>query len=114
MQLEREISQKDKVNKMSNYVGNIGERIDIEVYLVRRFAFENYYGMQQLYIFKDEENNLYKWKTSKYIVDSKGQSIEMNENKIFMKGTIKAHEEYKGVKQTELTRCKILEIEQEL
>jgi len=38
----------------------------------------------------------------------------MNENKIFMKGTIKAHEEYKGVKQTELTRCKILEIEQEL
>lgn len=113
-QLEYEISQKEKVNKMSNYVGNIGERIDIEVYLVRRFAFESFYGVQQLYIFKDEKNNLYKWKTSKYIVDSKGQSIEMNENKIFMKGTIKAHEEYKGVKQTELTRCRILKIEQEL
>ncbi len=113
-QLEHEISQKekDKVNKMSNYVGNIGERIDIEVYLVNRFAFESFYGVQQLYIFKDDENNLYKWKTSKYIVDSKGQSIEMNENKIFMKGTIKAHEEYKGVKQTELTRCKIYKIEQ--
>ena len=113
-QLEREISQKDKVNKMSNYVGNIGERIDIEVYLVRRFVFESFYGIQQLYIFKDEENNFYKWKTSKYIVDSKGQSIEMNENKIFIKGTVKAHEEYRGVKQTELTRCRILKIEQEL
>ena len=113
-QLEYEINQREQyeISKTSNYVGNVGERIDIEVYLVRRFAFESYYGMQQLYIFKDEENNLYKWKTSKYIVDSKGQSIEMNENKLFIKGTIKAHEEYKGAKQTELTRCKILEIEQ--
>lgn len=113
-QLEYEINQREQyeISKMSNYVGNVGERIDIEVYLVRRFAFESYYGMQQLYIFKDDEDNLYKWKTSKYIVDSKGQSIEMNENKIFIKGTIKAHEEYRGVKQTELTRCKILKIEQ--
>ncbi|HHT97271.1 MAG TPA: hypothetical protein GXZ90_05200 [Clostridiales bacterium] len=113
-QLEYEINQEkaNEINKVSDYVGNIGERIDIEVYLVKRFAFEGYYGMQQLYIFRDKDNNLYKWNTSKYIVDSKGESIEMNENKIFMKGTVKAHEEYKGAKQTVLTRCKVLKIEQ--
>lgn len=31
-------------------------------------------------------------------------------NKVVLKGTIKDHSEYKGIKQTVMTRCKIEEV----
>lgn len=37
---------------------------------------------------------------------AQGTAIE-NKKQVALKGTIKEHSEYKGVKQTTLTRCKI-------
>ena len=48
----------------------------------------------------DENGNVYTWKTSGGIYCD--ESID----EVELKGTVKAHNEYRGVKQTELTRCK--------
>ena len=37
-----------------------------------------------------------------------GTWLEQNKgDEVTLNGTIKAHSEYKGIKQTELTRCKV-------
>lgn len=107
-ELEKKTSRNKNIEELSNYVGNIGDRIEIEVKLLNRYIFQTMYGPQQIYVFIDNNNNVYKWKTSVYLVNSKGESIETNEDTIKLKGSIKGHEEYKGTKQTELTRCKII------
>ena len=105
LEIEANRNKKDEVRKKSEYVGTIGDRITIEIILEAKFSFEGFYGYQNLYLFKDDEDNIYKWKTGVYLVNSKGMNIEIGD-KISLKGTIKGHEEYKGTKQTELTRCK--------
>lgn len=99
-----------RLNGLSTYIGAIGDKLEIEVYFANRFIFSTNYGVQQLYIFKDEYNNIYKWRTSKYLVDDKGESIEFYKGIIKMKGTVKAHEEYRGAKQTELARCRLINL----
>lgn len=41
------------------------------------------------------------WKTSCYLDQSEGSTLTL-------RGTIKAHSEYHGSRQTELTRCKVV------
>lgn len=50
--------------------------------------------------FEDAQGHQFLWKTGSYIEAQEG-------DKVTLKGTIKAHSEYKGIKQTELTRCKV-------
>lgn len=115
-QLEYEAKkQAEKENKKpSEFIGKIGDKIQVELTLKKRVAHEtnySYYGeLQHIYIFEDNRGNQYKWNTSKCLerIDNNiCKAIELDE-KIILKGTIKAHEEYKGVKQTVLTRCKVL------
>ena len=53
---------------------------------------------------KDSEGNKYKWFCSYVSNDFKKGNV------LKLKGTVKAHEEYQGCKNTALTRCKILEV----
>lgn len=67
----------------------------------KKFSFDTFYGKMYMYFFKDNEDNVYIWKTSKFISD-------LNPNtEIEIKGTIKDHSKYNGIKQNVLTRCKI-------
>jgi predicted extracellular nuclease len=50
--------------------------------------------------FKDADGNVFTWKTQNGVGLNVGDSVNV-------KGTIKAHTEYKEEKQTELTRCKV-------
>jgi len=52
-----------------------------------------------LYEFTTEDGNILIWKTSKWLDDEKEFKT--------VSGTVKAHNEFRGVKQTELTRCKV-------
>jgi hypothetical protein len=85
----------------SNYVGNIGDKIEVKVKIENVFEyntnFSYYGGISHIYIMKDENNNTYTWNTANWF--DKGATLTL-------KGTIKDHKEYKGVKQTVLTRCK--------
>lgn len=91
---------------ISQYVGTEGERIDMQATYIGSASFDvpsfSGFGMDTMYIhmFKDGNGNKLVWKTGK------GIGLE-RETQVSLRGTIKAHSEYKDEKQTVLTRCKI-------
>lgn len=54
---------------------------------------------ENIYKFADADGNIFLWKTQKY--------IDEDDKIARLVGTVKAHDEFRGVKQTHLTRCKI-------
>ena len=91
----------------SQHVGKVGDKIEVEVTYIHTASWENAYGgwlnhasVTNLHTFKDSQGNVFTWKTSNFIEADYGQ-------KMTIKGTVKEHSEYKGIKQTVLTRCKI-------
>lgn len=92
----------------SEYVGQVGDKIQLTLTYTHTAAWENSYGgywsnnVTFLHTFKDENGNVFTWKTGNCIEADYG-------DKLVVKGTIKDHNEYKGIKQTVLTRCKIME-----
>lgn len=93
--------REEKEKQLSEYVGNIKDKIEKELTLLKVFTFDSDFGVCHIYKFKDAEDNIYTWKTSKYIEEEEGEVVKV-------KGTIKEHSEYRGEKQTVLTRCKII------
>lgn len=90
---------KEKIE--SDYYGNIGDKINLELKFNRQFDFFSKYGTIHMYLFQNENGNSFVWKTTK------DYNLDQNKN-YFVKGTIKAHNLYKEkYKQTELIRCKI-------
>lgn len=91
----------------SKYYGEPKQRITRTVKVKEIYAFETnytYYGeTSYLYLFEDSENHVFTWKTSVGF----GVDLE-NGTEITIKGTIKEHKEYKGTRQTVLTRCKMV------
>ena len=97
-----EFQKKEKELKAkSNFYGNIKDKIEKELTLQKVFTFETDFGLCRIYKFVDVEGNIFVWKTSKYIAKEEGEEVKI-------KGTIKDHSEYRGEKQTVLTRCKII------
>lgn len=83
---------------LSEWVGTVGDRITIEVEeFVCLTSWETQYGITRVYKFVSKAGDVFTWKTGNYFEDCK-QLI----------GTVKAHNEFRGVNQTELTRCKVL------
>lgn len=94
--LERQ--ERQKKERQSKHVGQIGDRIDIKVESCRCVtSWDTMYGVTYLYKITDTDGNIFIWKTSKCIdEDIKG-----------LKGTVKDHSEFRDTKQTDLTRCKV-------
>ena len=82
------------------YYGSIGDKITVTLTLSNYFSYDGSYGLQFIYLFQDQDQNTFKWSTSKVIGPEIGESVTLT-------GTIKNHEQYKGVRQTVITRCKI-------
>ena len=98
MERERERMAKVSAESDSNYLGEVGKRLDISVKEMRIVtSWESIYGTTFIYKIVDEGGNILTWKTST-LVPEEVKSL---------KGTVKAHNEYRGVRQTELTRCKV-------
>ena len=82
----------------SEYIGEIKERLrDLKVTLTAVRSFDSFYGTSFIYTFTYGENVLV-WITSSC------KDIEEGEE-ILLTGTVKEHSEYKGIKQTKLSRC---------
>ena len=103
----RDIEKKEKAereakeNRLSEYIGTIGERIEIEVVNANCVAvWETQFGVTHIYKFKDADGNIAVWKTGNHINTEKVTHI---------KGTVKTQEKYNGIKETTLTRCKVEE-----
>lgn len=82
----------------STWQGEIGQRItlsDVECKLIT--SWDGMFGYTYVYKLTDQQGNIYTWKTGSWL----------EEGFVSLVGTIKDHTEYKGVKQTELTRCRV-------
>lgn len=89
----------DNAKGLSDYIGNVGDKITVEVKEARLVtSWETVYGFTHLYKFVTTDDNVVVWYASKCI----------DENAKKISGTIKDHKEYNGEKQTVLTRCKAL------
>lgn len=81
----------------SQYVGEIGQRIEVELTVDKAIKLDSYYGPSTMHIMKDADENVYVWTTG-------AKSWEEGSVRT-VRGTIKDHKMYKNVKQTVLTRC---------
>lgn len=101
-----ERKKREQQGNTSEWVGKIGDRICIDANSTRLLtSWSTEFGMTYLYKFTDASGNVFTWKTGKWLF--KGDEAD-DTLKVSLKGTIKAHNEYNGVKQTELTRCKVV------
>lgn len=84
----------------TEYFGSIGDKIQIIVKVIRIAGYETQWGYTNIFTFEDFEGHQFVWKTGSFVELDNGDMANL-------KGTIKNHSEYKFVKQTELTRCKV-------
>lgn len=111
---KRLLDLKKNNGKVSEYVGNVGDKISIKVKYVNTYSYDTSFGSSYIHLFMDDNGNIFKWSTNSgleftvkdthsnysqwYHLD-KGATIQLT-------GKIKDHSEYRNQKQTVLTRCK--------
>lgn len=101
---QRMLKEKEEKNSRntSQFVGNVGDKIEFTIKDAKILtSFEGTFGVTYIYQFTDDNDNIYIWKTSKYLDD-----LEIIINTT-LRATIKEHNTFKGEKQTVLTRCKL-------
>lgn len=104
----------------SEWVSEPKKRLDLTLTLVNDYIYEgcsySYYddGTRHIYTFRDADGNCLVWKTANPLgmrVEDEGGREEWVEaevgGKVQMRATVKEHGEYKGVRQTVLTRAKV-------
>jgi hypothetical protein len=93
--------QKEKSYRLTSvHVGNIGDKIVLDNTRIKYVtSYETNYGVTNIFEFI-KGGNIFIWKTGKYIDTDRVKTCSV-------KGTIKAHTEFKNMKQTELTRCRV-------
>ncbi len=99
----------------SEYIGSIGDKLDIEVTFSHEVSFDTQFGRMNIYFFKDEAGNTLAWKTSAMLwiddLDENGNNIFIRKgDKIRFTASIKEHNEYKGEKQTMLQRVRKIQM----
>lgn len=86
----------------SEFVGQPGEHISIQAVFVKCIWSANTeYGESRLYKIISKDGNVFLWKTYK--------ALREGPQEIVIVGTVKAHNEFRNVKQTEVTRCFVQE-----
>lgn len=80
---------------LSEWVGEIGERLEIKIKITGNYVFEETGSI--MHTMEDAIGNVYTWTTA-----SKNWPIGAEK---LIRGTVKEHRTYKNVKQTVLTRC---------
>ena len=106
-ELEYEAERRAKAAKeaeeraRSTWLGEVGEKVSFEITECCTItSWDTQWGTTYVYKFVNKDGLQATWKTSNWVNTDKvvGKTI---------KGTIKEQKEYRGIKQTELTRCKI-------
>lgn len=94
----RKAELEERAGRNSAWVGKEKDRISIELESADIVtSWQTEFGIVKIYKLIDKSGNVFTWKTTSYL-----------ENPKKITGTVKAHNEYRGVKQTELTRCRVV------
>jgi len=96
--IERQ-AEREAEGRASEFVGEVKDRIEFEAIVLGVYGTEGHYGHTDIVKFKNADGNMFTWFASDYTTLERGDRMSI-------KGTIKKHDEYRGVKQTILTRCK--------
>jgi hypothetical protein len=88
---------------VSEFIGSIGERIDITAEIRDFNTFQGYYGTTTIVTLMHENHNIVKWFASSGGFPAVGTTVRLT-------GTVKKHDEYKGTRQTIVTRCKLVPV----
>jgi hypothetical protein len=105
---DRVITENDeraKTNAASEHVGEVKERIDFEAEVVGVFGTEGHWGHTDIIKLRDTGGNLFTWFASVHTGVERGARVAV-------RGTVKKHGEFKGTKETVLTRCVVTTIEE--
>jgi hypothetical protein len=104
---ERETGHVQSWRARSQYIGTVGERLNldnVEIYSIKQI--ESQWGLARYIHMRHGDNDIF-WRT--------GVGSDFKEGLIVsIRATIKAHNEYRGCKETVLTRCKLIPIEEEV
>jgi len=93
--------ESEKAKASSDYIGTVGDRLELELTLNYFNSGEGAFGVWRLYSFTDQNGNIVVYLGSAFLDIEKGQTVKV-------KGTIKNHEEYNGAKQTKIARIKLV------
>lgn len=94
-------AERNKQARESTFQGTVGQRLTFVAESVKCLScIDGMYGYQYFWQLVDEHGNVYTWST--------GNGLDP-EKKYTVTGTVKKHEEFRGVQQTQLTRCKCVE-----
>lgn len=97
---EERAAEKAKIASASAHLGEIGKRIQFTVKSADVLThWETMYGTTYLNKIVDDAGNVLIWKSSSLAEIKPGMK---------MRGTVKEHGEYDGIKQTVVTRCSII------
>lgn len=89
----------ERVGTNSSHVGEVGKRMNIKVTVLDRRICESHFGTTSLHRMIDESGNILKWFASNCELEI-GRTYQM-------KATVKKHDEFRGVKETLVTRCAV-------
>ena len=109
--IARDVEQRNTSN--SEFVGNVGDKLTIDIATVKLVnIYDGYYGSTWRYQIVDAHGNVFMWDASSSMWDMvcvedspKGDVIEGLP--LQLTGTVKKHDEFHGIKQTWLTRCRV-------
>ena len=82
--------------KKGEFVGTIGERIELEIKCYKVIHTHNQWGVVKIFLMKDNDGNELRWFTSSPGLDE-GERVKF-------KATVKKHSKYNHINQTILTR----------
>ncbi len=98
--LEREVARREfaRASADSAHVGAVKARLDLVLSVTSVFTAESDFGVTHIHTMVDASGNVFKWFAS-------SGCLKIGET-YSVRGTVKGHGEYKGRKETILTRCK--------
>lgn len=104
LEIQEQRKAEAELGKNSEYVGKVGDKVDVQidsVKLITSWTNSFTYDLTTTYVWKiiGKDGNIYTWKTQKW--------MDTDKPPVSIKGTVKEHKEFREVKQTELTRCKV-------
>ena len=102
--LEREVKRKfERDRTLDEHLGTVGEKIERTLTILAIRPMESQWGVTTLFSFRDEDGRQVAWFSSIDRIDEKfqvGQDVSV-------KATVKKHGEFRGVRQTMITRAKL-------
>lgn len=94
----------------SEYVGQVKAREVFALTVAHVTGWEGDYGYTNLYSFTDGAGNCLVWKTGRALYLDGPMRCAREGDRLELKATVKSHQEYKGVKQTTITRAALVDV----